>query len=481
MNKLKLFSVVLIVLLSLHARSDEQEPPDQLPLDHHLSEVSRGDLPDMMGKQYIRVLTTLNQTNFFLDGIKPHGYEYSLLKQYEKNLNKGKSRRKLRTILEFIPVPRDRLLDDLIKGYGDIAAAGLTVTPQRKLQVDFTDPYLSDISEILVTHKDVEKINSRNEMSGREVFIRKSSSYFESITVLNNLLKLKGKEPVKVVDADENLEAEDILEMVNSGAIKMTICDSHIAEIWSKALPDIRIYRDIVFRRGGNIGWAVRKGSPLLLKSLNSFIKTHKKGTLMGNMFFTRYYEKISWIKNPLKAKLEKKTAEYTPLIKKYSEQYGFDWKLILSMAFQESGLNQNKKSPKGAVGIMQIKPSTAKDPIVGIKDVNKLDNNIHAAVKYLDFIRKRYFTDQNILPRDRVRFSLAAYNAGPAKINRARRKAKNMKLDPNRWFRNVELAVLRNYGQETVKYVSNINKYYVIYNNYLDIKEARELVKEGI
>ena len=200
----------------------------------------------------------------------------------------------------------------------------------------------------------------------------------------------------------------------------------------------------------------------------------------MGNMFFSRYYEKMDWIKNPLKAKLEKKTAEYTPLIKKYSKQYGFDWRLILSMAFQESGLNQNKKSPEGAVGLMQVKPSTAKDPIVGIEDVNELDNNIHAAVKYLDFIRKHYFTDQDILPRDRVRFSLAAYNAGPAKINRARKKAKKMNLDPNRWFRNVELAVLRSFGQETVKYVSNINKYYVIYNNYLDIKEAREMVKGG-
>ena len=282
MTKFILFPVVLLLLFSIKTRSDEQETPPQHPLDHHLSEVSRGDLPDMMERQYIRVLTTLNQTNFFLDGIKPHGYEYSLLKQYEKNLNKGKSRKELRTVLEFIPVPRDRLMEDLIKGYGDIAAAGLTVTPQRKLQVDFSDPYLSDISEILVTHKDVEKVNSRDEMSGREVFIRKSSSYFESITVLNNLLKLKKKKPVKVVNADENLEAEDILEMVNSGAIKMTICDSHIAEIWSKALPDIRLYRNIVFRRGGNIGWAVRKGSPLLLESLNSFIDNHKKGTPDG-------------------------------------------------------------------------------------------------------------------------------------------------------------------------------------------------------
>ena len=479
MNRTNLLLITLFILFSLQDQAREDLPSPQEFLSFHLSESKKGDLPEMMESQYIRVLTTINHTNFFLDGPNPHGYEYSLLKQYERRLNKGKSRRKLRTVLEFIPVPRDKLFEYLVNGYGDIAAAGLTITPRRRLRVDFTNPYLSDISEILVTHKDAEPINNRDEMSGREVYIRKSSSYFESVTVLNNLLKLKGMEPVRIVDADENLETEDILEMVNSGAIEMTVCDSHIAEIWSKALPDIRLHSDITFRRGGNIAWAIRKGSPELLQSLNSFIRDHKKGTLMGNMFFNRYYEKMNWIKNPLSGKLEIKAAEYKPIIQKYSAQYGFDWKLILSMAFQESGLNNKKKSPKGAVGLMQIKPSTAEDPIVGIKNINKLENNIHAAVKYLDFIRRRYFTEKDILPRDQVRFTLAAYNAGPAKINRARHKAKNMNLDPNRWFRNVEIAVLRDVGQETVKYVSNINKYFVIYDKYLDIQEARELVKE--
>ena len=135
-------------------------------------------------------------------------------------------------------------------------------------------------------------------------------------------------------------------------------------------------------------------------------------------------------------------------------------------MGFQESGLNHKKKSNREAVGLMQIKPATAADPKVGIKDVYNVENNIHAAVKYLSFIRSRYFSDEKILPRDQVRFSLAAYNAGPAKIRRARKKAEKMRLDPNRWFRNVELAVLNTVGQETVQYVSNINKYYVIYKN---------------
>ena len=123
----------------------------------------------------------------------------------------------------------------------------------------------------------------------------------------------------------------------------------------------------------------------------------------------------------------------------------------------------------------MQIRPETAADPKVGIPDVSRVENNIQAGIKYLNFLRDHYFNDAAILPRDQVRFSLAAYNAGPVKMRRARKKADNMQLDPNRWFRNVEIAMLKIVGQETVRYVSNINKYYVIYSNAYQQVEKRE------
>jgi len=129
----------------------------------------------------------------------------------------------------------------------------------------------------------------------------------------------------------------------------------------------------------------------------------------------------------------------------------------------------------------MQIRPSTAADPKVAINNIDTAENNIHAGVKYLDFLRDHYFSDDDIRPRDRVRFSLAAYNAGPARIRQARKMAAQMNLDANRWFRNCELAVLRIVGRETVQYVSNINKYYVIYKNALQRREARKKTMETI
>jgi len=457
------------------------EDPDHHPLDAHLSEAYTEDLPGLMARRYIRVLTTMNRTNFFLAGGKAHGFEYALLKEYEKFLNQGIQRRELYVTLEFIPVSRDRLLSGLVEGLGDIAAAGLTITEKRKELVAFTRPYLTGIDELLVTHNSVAAPVSLKGLSGKRVFIRKSSSYYDSLLQLNRRLDNANRRPVAIIPADENLETEDILELVNTGAVERTVCDSHIAEIWAEVLHDIRVHEEIPLRQGGQIGWAVRKDAPKLKESLNRFLKNHRQGTLLGNIFFTRYYEKNEWVKNPLKGDAGKKIDRYRPFFIKYADRYGFDWRLILAMAFQESGLNPKKISHKGAVGLMQIRPSTAADPNVGIQDVRGVENNIHAAVKYLDFIRGRYFSEEAIRERDRVRFSLAAYNAGPARIRQARKRAAAMNLDPDRWFRNVELAVLRTVGQETVQYVSNINKYYVIYKNALERRAAREKVKEEI
>ena len=482
---MKRLTIILTILglsiVCLYQALSGKEPLVSHPLDSHLSEQYTDDLSGLMTRRYIRVLTTFNKTNFFLFEGKPFGFEYRLLKAYEKNLNKTVKKNELRVVMEFIPVARDQLIPFLVKGYGDIAAAGLTITEKRLKQGDFTDPYLSDVDEVLVTHKAILKPQSLDDLSGREVFVRQSSSYYESLTLLNRKLEKSRKRPVKIIKADENLETEDILELVNSGAIKMTLSDSHIAGIWSGILKDIEVHEQIKLRSGSRIAWMIRKNSPELKRSLNQFLKKHRRGTLLGNIYFNRYYEKNPWIKNPLRSKGKDKLQKYKAVFQKYAKQYGFDWLLIMAMAYQESGLNNKKKNPSGAVGIMQVLPKTAKDKNIGIRNVHVLENNIHAGVKYLAFLRERYFSDDSIRPRDRVRLALASYNAGPTKIRKARSKAREMGLNPNRWFRNVELATLRIVGQETVRYVSNINKYYVLYKQTLERGEIRERTRRKV
>ena len=437
-----------------------------------------GDLPEIRKRNFLRVLVTYSKTNFFLMKGVPHGFEYELLKQYEKFLNKGKGKRAIKTQLVFIPVPFDQLIPALLQGRGDMVASGLTNTPDRRKQVAFTTPYLPKVDEIVVSQKGTKGLNDLAGLSGRRVAVVRASSYVDSLKSLNSQLRAKNRKPANIIQVSENLEAEDVLELVNAGVLKVTVVDQHIAELWSGVLPDLVLHPNLKANQGGQIAWAVRPNNPELRKSLNDFIKRNKKGTLIGNILFKRYYQNREWIKNPLEKEERKKLDRFIQLFQEYGNQYGFDWLAIAAQAYQESEFNHSAKSSRGAVGIMQMLPSTAASKAVNIPNIEPLENNIHAGVKYLAWIRDRYFSGPEISPADRVDFSFAAYNAGPTKIQKMRRKAKSMGLNPDKWFYNVELAALKHIGQEPVRYVANIHKYYVAYSmisESLD-KKAQEL-----
>ena len=147
----------------------------------------------------------------------------------------------------------------------------------------------------------------------------------------------------------------------------------------------------------------------------------------------------------------------------------------MAALAYQESRIDQSKRSPAGANGVMQLLPSTAKDKNVNIKDIHEIENNIHAGVKYLRFIIDQYYENEPMDQLNKVLFAFACYNAGPAKIARLRTEAKKMGVDPNAWFRNVEVVAAKRIGRETVQYVSNIYKYYIAYRLILDQLELKE------
>ena len=460
----RLIIAIACALLTVSAcdrSGPEPQEPSKFahPLDEHLKITYTDDLPGLTDRRYIRVLAPVNRTNFYFSGPETFGFEYSLLKEYEGCLNKSTKRKELDIIVDFIPATRDQLLNGLVEGKGDIAAAGLTITKERKELISFTDPYIEGVKEVLVSHSDEPRLKTVDDLSGRSVFVRKSSSYFDSLSKLNQRMKRSGIKPVKIIPADETLETEDILEMVNAGAFPYTIADDHIAKIWANLLPDIVVQDKVVLRKDARIAWAVRKDSTLLRESLNKCLKEYRQGTLLGNVYFNRFFKGTKWI---TRVRLTKEHRELAKLFRKYAETYGFDWVLLMAQGYQESGLDHSRKSHAGAEGIMQIKPSTAADPNVGINDISSVEANIHAATKYMAFLRNRYFSDDSISERDRVRLTLAAYNAGPAAIRRMRTKAQESGLDPDKWFRNVEIAVLKNISREPVRYVSNINMYYI-------------------
>lgn len=445
-----------------------------------LSAESTDDLGAMRRRGVIRALVSYKKTEYFIVNGQQRGFEYELMEQYERYLNKGNKKGQLHVDVVYIPVPFDSLISSLAKGRGDVAAAGLTITPERRRKVAFTTPYVRDVSEVIITHKDDESLQSLADLSGRIMYVLSGSSYVQHLSELGDRFKKKGRPPVYVVESDPYLGTEDILELVNAGIVEMTVADNHIARLWANVLPDIQVREDLAINSDGEIAWAVRKNNPELLGSLNDFLRSHRQGTKLGNVLFKRYYENTHWIQNPLSENARKKLEQYHALFQKYGGEYDFDWLLIAALAYQESRLNPKKKSHRGAVGIMQIKPSTAKDRNVGIENVHKLENNVHAGVKYLAFLRDHYFSSPDIEPGARVHFSLAAYNAGPAKVRKMRTRAKKMGLDPNVWFRNVERAAQQMVGSETTRYVANVYKYYLSYTLLDNLDDNKALALEA-
>ena len=424
------------------------------------------DLPGIKKRKVIRALVTYSLTDFFFTkNGTPKGLQVDLLNEYEKLLNKGIKRETDRVKVHYIPTSFDRLIPDLLDGKGDIAAALLTVTPERKDKISFITTQQQKVQELLVTHKSIDDIQTLEDLSGREVYVLKGSSYAEHLRGLNQQLRKQKLQPIKIIEADSHLLSEDILELVNSGVVKITVVDDYKARVWAKVLPGIRVLDGLAIKQGTSVGWAIRQDNPKLKQSFDTFVKKVKKGTLLGNMLFNRYYKKTKWIRNPNAESERKKLLTLIELFKKYGGRYDFDYLAIAAQGYQESRLDQSKRSHRGAVGIMQLLPSTAADKKVNIPDIEKEENNIHAGMKYMAFLRDRYFSDPQLSREDRMAFTWAAYNAGPAKVSKMRSLAKEMGLDPNVWHANVELAAGKVVGRETIKYVSNIFKYYIAYS----------------
>ena len=286
-----------------------------------------------------------------------------------------------------------------------------------------------------------------------------------------------GKPAVRLKLAPETLEDEDLLEMVNAGLVRLVVVDSHKAEFWAQIFPKIRLHPEAAVRTGAEIGWAFRKNSPKLSAAVNRFLVTHKKGTSFGNQIFQRYLRSTKFVRNAHEPEELAKYERTVALFRKYGDHYGFDALMLTAQGYQESQLDNQRRSQAGAVGVMQVLPSTGKEMQVG--DVRQLDPNIHAGTKYLRYMADRYFKDAPMDPTDKMLFAFASYNAGPAKIARLRKEAKQAGLDPNVWFNNVERIAAKQIGRETVEYVSNIFKYYVAYKLLEDEREERELAKQ--
>lgn len=475
--------LMLPAALSWAEPAVQESPDDNPPRLRSLAlanEVCLGDFDQLLEKRVIRVLVPQSRTLYWIVRGKEQGLIGDIVREFERTLNKkyAKKLKKRPLTIVMIPRTRDLLLGDVAGGLGDIAAGDITVTEERLKTVDFAaPPDLPYVSEILVAGPSSPAVGAVDDLAGKTVHVRKASSYFESLTLLNERLIRERKKPVNIVTVPDALEDEDLLEMLQAKIFEFIIVDDWMARLWAEILPGITVRDDIVLRGKGRIGWAIRKNSPKLESEILDFyrIVLKKRGVIENRI--RQYHRNIEKIKDPTGTGEWKRFEQTLHLFRKYGNRYGFDPLMLAAQGYQESRLDQSKRSPVGAIGIMQIMPKTGRSLKVG--DIKITEPNIHAGAKYLDLLMTNYFSDARFSEHDRSLFAFASYNAGPGRISKMRTLAKERGLDPNRWFNNVELVTAEKVGFETTTYVRNIYKYYVAYKLTIRSVEEKQKIRE--
>jgi membrane-bound lytic murein transglycosylase MltF len=441
-----------------------------------------GDFDQMLERRMIRVYTPYSRSLYFVDKGRERGLAAELIRDFERWVNqKYASKLGKRPLTVYIvAATRDKLLSDLNDGLADIAVGNLTVTEERLKVVDFVAPDEKLVNvEILVTGPASPAIATVDDLAGKTVHVRKASSYYESLTALNERLKQAGKPPVKLILVPDALEDEDMLEMMNAGLLQAMLVDDWKAKMWAQVLPKIKVDDDIVLRTGTKKGWAIRKASPKLAAELTEFYVTWAKKEGVIPYRQQQYMKGIKAITGATKGEDWQRFQSIVELFKRYGQQYNFDPLMLAAQGYQESTLDQNRKSAVGAIGVMQLMPATGETLKVG--DIHTTEANIHAGAKYLDQLMTENFKDANFSGQERTLFAFASYNAGPANIARMRTEAKKRGLDLDRWFNNVEIVTAEKIGMETTTYVRNIYKYYVSYKFVTEAQETAQKLKEQI
>jgi len=435
----------------------------------------------MVKRRNIRVLVILNPIGFFYDRGTPRGAIYEGLEEFQKFANKQPKMGTLDLKITYLPVAPTQVEAAITEGMGDLVANAIVITPEREQRFAFSTPIQTDVTQIVVNGPSFGFFSSLEELGGKEIYVNPLTTSYDNLQKVNASLRKAGEPLIQVRAADKNLTEDDLVQMVNAGLIPATVTTKQRAELWSKVFANLKMHPDVVLASEGKTGWVMRKNNPQLKQLVDEFISTHGAGTSFGNTVTRRYLVNTTWVKNSTSEEEMNKFLATVKLFQKYAAEYDFDYLMLAAQGYQESMLNQNRKSPRGAVGIMQVLPKYAAAFPINISNVGTEDGNIHAGVKMLRNIADTYFNDGKLDATNRTLFVFASYNAGPTRIAGLRKKATAMGLDPNIWFANVEVVAAKDIGQETVTYVGNIYKYYVSYKLALAERNRRQKAEQSV
>lgn len=433
-------------------------------LSRSVDDVRFEDLPKITERRILRVITYQSPANYYLaDNGELRGFEYELIRRFAEQ-------RGLRVEVVVAPSQQD-MVRWLLEGRGDLIAASVpAASVSKNPRLNVSRPY-NYAAPLVVGRKHDDPLLDARDLDGHRIVLPAGSPHKQ----LLQRYRQRGIE-VEIVEAESDQSIADILYRVSVGIYDLTMIDSHK----SRALLSAESATKIHFPISEPLphGWVMRANDDQLLDAVNGFIQANYRSRDY-NVLHAHYFEHpvnympLKETNNELLA-LGGELSPYDDLVQQYAEQFGFDWRLIIAQMYQESRFNPQAQSTAGAVGLMQLLPSTADD--VGITELYDPESSIHAGVSYLNYLHQRF--DEELAFEDRIWLSLAAYNSGFQRVKQARRRTAEMGLDADRWFDNVEKAMLELAKEtscrcgEPVAYVREIR---ARYHNYVRLTQAAQ------
>jgi len=439
-----IFPLVIMIMFVFSCDLDTRKIKDDL-----LSNKVEIDLKEIKKRGKLVAVTDYNSINYFVYRGQPMGYQFELLKRLAEYLD---------VKLEIVVNNNiDECFKGLLDGEYDLIANNLTITKERKRIVAFTEPYLQS-RQVLVQRKpdnrkvvidDDRYVRNQLDIGGKMVYVQKGSVYSRR---LHNLSEEIG-DTISIFEIPT--EVEELIELVASGEIDYTVSDENVAKVNQTYYPNLDIKTAVSFPQ--NIAWALRKESPELQQEINKWIVNYKT-TYSYNRLYSRYFankKAATRFNSDYYAISSGKISDYDHYIKKYSEELGWDWRLLASLIFQESRFQPRVKSWAGAFGLMQLMPVTAKR--FGVHVNSKPEEHIEAGVDFIKWLYDR-FEKENLDEEEKLKFILASYNVGYGHIKDARKLAKKFGKDPDKWDGNVDYYLLNKskpkfYRDPVVKY----------------------------
>ncbi len=423
-----------------------------------------GDLDQLKEKGAIRILVPVSNPDFFVDGFKKYGNTPAIVNKFQKYLNENVATDTfVRAII--IPANRATILDRLAAGYGDLVVANLTITEDRLKKVDFATPINTGVKEIIVAAPGSPVLQSLNDLSGKKVYTRSFSSYHEHLLRLNGTFKAQGLAPVVIEVIADELEDDNILAIANEGLIPYMVLDHRKMELWQTIYKRAVSYPNLAIDTDGEIAWVVRKNSPQLLDIVSKFSLSQQNASV-DLAELRKSIEKENFRFLNLEDENVQRLVQLYPLFEEVGVKYDIPPLILAALAFERSGLSEEKIGKNGEIGVMQLAPFIERE--VEVKETaNEFDDlklHVASAAKYLAFLRNDKFKDLQDDPKHQLVFAIAAYLNGPEKINEMRWITAKMGKNGNKWFDEVNVTVSRLLGRDTVRVVRAIALYYVTY-----------------